>query len=86
MKLLSDRLLVEPIEKEENVSESGIILGNNPKNENDFKVLLVGPKCEHVKEGSVVRKMKYVNGIPVEYQGKRCLLLRENSEIEFVLD
>ena len=43
MKLLSDRLLVEPIAKEENVSEAGIILGNKPKNANDFKVLLIGP-------------------------------------------
>lgn len=86
MKLLSDRILVEPVEREENTTSTGIILGNNPKNENDFKVLLVGPKCEHVKEGYVVRKMKYVNGIHVEYKGKRCFLLREKSEIEFVLD
>lgn len=85
MKLLSDRLLVEPIEKEENVTESGIILGNKPKNENDFKVLLVGPQVKHAEVGDVVRKMKYVSGIPMEYNGKNCLLLREESELEFIV-
>lgn len=85
MKLLSDRLLVEPMAKEENVSESGIILGNKPKNANDFKVLLVGPQVEHAEVGDVVRKMKYVSGIPIEYNGKNCLLLREGSEIEFIV-
>lgn len=85
MKLLSDRLLVEPIAKEENVSESGIILGNKPKNANDFKVLLVGPQVEHAEVNDVVRKMKYVSGIPIEYNGKNCLLLREGSEIEFIV-
>lgn len=86
MKLLSDRLLVEPIAKEENVSESGIILGNKPKNANDFKVLLVGTKVEHAKIGDTVRKMQYVSGVPMEYNGKMCLLLREGSEIEFVVN
>lgn len=85
MKPISDRLLVEPIEKEENVTESGIILGNKPKNENDFKVLFVGPKVVHAEVGDVVRKMKYVSGIPIEYNGKNCLLLREGSEIEFIV-
>ena len=85
MKLLSDRLLVEPIAKEENVSEAGIILGNKPKNANDFKVLLIGPQVEHVKICDTVRKMQYVSGVPMEYNGKMCLLLREGSEIEFVI-
>jgi len=85
MKLLSDRILVEPIEKEENKTESGIILGNKPKNKNDFKVLLVGPKVQHTKIGDTVRKMEYVSGIPIEYKGKMCLLLKEDSEIDFVI-
>jgi co-chaperonin GroES (HSP10) len=85
MKLLSDRLLVEPIAKEENISESGIILGNKPKNENDFKVLLVGPEVEHAKIGDTVRKMKYVSGIQIEYNDKMCLLLRESTEIDFIV-
>jgi co-chaperonin GroES (HSP10) len=85
MKLLSDRLLVDPIAKEENISESGIILGNKPKNANDYKVLLVGPRVEHVKIGDTVRKMQYVPGIPIEYNGKMCLLLREGSEIDFII-
>jgi co-chaperonin GroES (HSP10) len=86
MKLLSDRILVTPVEKEENKTEAGIILGNKPKNENDFKVLLVGPEVEHAKIGDTVRKMKYVAGIPIEHEGKMCLLLREGSEIEFVVN
>ena len=86
MKLLSDRLLVEPIAKEENVSESGIILGNKPKNENDFKVLLVGPEVEHAKIGDTVRKMKYVTPIAIEYEGKNCFLLKEKSELEFIVN
>jgi len=86
MKLLSDRILVEPIAKEENVSESGIILGTKPKNANDFKVLLIGPKVKHAKIGDTVRKMQYVSGIPIEYSGKMCFLLREDSEIEFIVN
>jgi co-chaperonin GroES (HSP10) len=85
MKPISDRLLVEPIAKEENISEAGIILGNKPKNANDYKVLLVGPRVEHAKIGDTVRKMQYVHGIPIEYNGKMCLLLREGSEIDFII-
>lgn len=85
MKLLSDRLLVEPIAKEENISEAGVILGNKPKNANDFKVLLVGPLVEHAKIGDTVRKMQYVPGVPIEYNCKMCLLLREGSEIDFIV-
>ena len=85
MKLLQDRLLVEPFEKEENKTDSGIILGNKPKNKNDFKVILVGPQVQHTKIGDTVRKMEYVSGTPIEYNGKMCLLLKEDSEIEFVI-
>ena len=85
MQLLSDRLLVEPLLKEENVTESGIILGTKPKNANDFKVLLVSPQVKYVKIGDTVRKMQYVSGVPIEYNGKMCFLLREGSEIEFIL-
>ena len=84
MKLLQDRLLVEPLAKEKNVTDSGIILDNKPKNVDDFKVVLVGPEAI-AKIGDTVRKMKYVSGIPIEYNKKTCLLLRESTECEFVL-
>lgn len=84
MKLLSNRILCEPIEKEENVTSSGIILGNKPKNKNDFRVLLVGPKVEHIKVGDIISKMEYTDGIPFPFEGKNCFLFNEDSQIEFV--
>ncbi len=83
MKLLSDRILVERIEKEENKTNSGIILSNKPKNDNQFRVILIGPKAQYTKVGDVVQKMKYVSGTPIKYNGKMCLLLREGSELDF---
>ncbi|WGK93811.1 MULTISPECIES: co-chaperone GroES family protein [Flavobacterium] len=82
MKLLSDRILVERIEKEENKTDSGIILSNKPKNDNQFRVVLIGPKVRHTKIRDIVQKMKYVPGTPIEYNGKMCLLLREGSELD----
>jgi co-chaperonin GroES (HSP10) len=80
---LSDRILVEPITKEENKTDSGIFLGNKPKNANEFKVIAIGPQVQHTKIGDVVRKMEYVAGVHIEYEGKMCLLLREGSELDF---
>jgi co-chaperonin GroES (HSP10) len=80
---ISDRILVEPIAKEDNKTDSGIILSNKPKNENQYKVILIGPKVKYTKVGDVVQKMRYVPGVPIEYNGKICLLLREGSELDF---
>jgi co-chaperonin GroES (HSP10) len=84
MKILSDRILVKPLPKEENKTVSGIILGNKPKNEHDFEVVLLGTEVKHCKIGDVVRKFKNVAGTPIEYNGIDCFLLKESSEIEFV--
>lgn len=86
MKLLKDRILVKPLPKEDNTSESGIILSNKPKNSNNFEVVIIGPEAEKsVKIGDVVRKFENVPGIPLEYNGVMHLLLSLDSEVEFVL-
>lgn len=82
MKILSDRILVKPLPKEENKTDSGIILGNKPKNEHDYQIVLVGTEVKYCKIGDVVRKFKNVDGIPIQYKGIDCLLLSESSEIE----
>lgn len=85
MKLLSNRILAEPIKKEENITKSGIILGTKPKNSNDFKVLLVGNKVQHVKIGDTIRKMEYTEGVPVEYNGNVCYIFTEDTQIDFIV-
>jgi len=85
MKLLNNRILVKPVEKQENKTESGIFLGLNNKTENDFEVLIIGDKVENIKVGDIVRKYKYSSGIPIEYNKQKCIILCENSDIEFVL-
>lgn len=85
MKLLSDRVLAKPLARQENKTESGIILGNNSKTEHDFEVVLVGDKAKNTKIGDVVRKFKNVSGVPHKHNGTDCIILRESSEIEFFL-
>lgn len=85
MILLKDRILVKKIATEENKTESGIILGNKPKTDNDFEVILIGKEVQNIKIGNVVRKYKNISGIPVEYNGDKCFILVESSEIEFIL-
>ena len=85
MKLLKDRILVKKAAKEENKTEAGIILGNKPKNENDFEVLILGNDVKGLKVGAIVRKFQHANAIPVDYNDEKCYILCESSDIEFVL-
>lgn len=85
MQLLADKILVKPVSKEENKTDSGIIIGKQPKTKDDFEVILVGPKVQHCKIGDIIRKFPNVPGIETEYNGEKHLFLREVSEIEFII-
>lgn len=85
MKPLADRILAKPLPREDNKTEAGIILNNESKNKNDFKVVLIGDKVKHFKIGDTLRKYPNVSGIEVEYNGEPHFMFRENSEVEFVL-
>lgn len=84
MKLLKDRILVKKVAQKENKTETGIVLGNKPKNDNDFEVLIIGNEIKKLKVGNVVRKFQHVEAIPIEHNEQNCFFLRE-SDIEFVL-
>ncbi len=84
MKLLSDRILIRKnaIEKK---TASGIIVPDEMANKNEGVVVLIGNRVQHIKEGDTVRH-KNECGIEIEYLGEKCLLLRESSEIEAILN
>lgn len=85
MKLLSDRILVKALPREDNTTEAGIILNNEAKNKNDFEVVLIGKKTQYIKVGDKIRKFKNAIGNVIKYDGVDHLLLRESSDIEFIL-
>lgn len=90
MRILSDRVLIskKPIEKK---TESGLIIPDKIASKNEGTVILNGQKVKHIKVGDRIR---YVNeaGIEIEYNGEKCLILREGtepgvqSEIELILN
>lgn len=85
MKLLKDRILVKKLAKKENKTESGIFTGGKLKSDNDFEVLIIGNEVKNIKVGDTVRKFEYANPIEIEYEGKKCFILSESADIEFVL-
>lgn len=86
MKLLSDRILVKALPREDNKTEAGIILNNEAKNKNDFEVVIIGKDVKNIKVGNIVTKFKNAFGTVIKYGGEDHLLLRENGDIEFVKD
>ena len=92
LKPLGDRLVVEPVEKEERTA-SGIILPETAKEKpQKGKVLSIGPgdrddKGERVpmdvKEGDTVLFAKY-SGTEIKVDGKKLLILRESDLLGIV--
>lgn len=92
LKPLGDRLVVEPIEKEE-VTPGGIILPETAKEKpQEGKVLAVGPGRRDdegnripmdVKEGDRVLYAKYA-GTEVKLDDKKLLILRESDILALV--
>lgn len=82
MKLLRDRVLVRPNDKEQ-LSDSGLYLGK--KKYGDGVVVGVGPGTRDYdmvcKVGDHVR-YKLGVGVPVELEGEDYMILHESYEIE----
>lgn len=82
MKLIGDRILIEPI-KQEKTTESGIFLAKSQTFPTG-KVLCIGNKVEVIKEGDTIRYNEH-NAIPLEYEGKKCLIVSENNDDIFIM-
>lgn len=82
MKILHNRILVEPIKEEK--TEGGLIIPTSEQNKNIGKVILVGEKTESAKVGDTVKY--HANcGININYLGKDCLFLNEEHEVIAIL-
>jgi len=86
LKPLGDRVVLEPIAKEETTA-SGIVLPDTAKEKpQEGKVVAVGPGAVkdgeriamEVKEGDRVLFSKYA-GTEVKYDGKELLIMRESD-------
>tara|TARA_B100000809_G_scaffold209592_1_gene212629 strand:- start:2790 stop:3038 length:249 start_codon:yes stop_codon:yes gene_type:complete len=82
MRILHDRILVEPTVKE--TVKSGLILPESSKDNNTGKVVLVGEKVKVIKVGDTV-KFHQNAGIGISYHEKKCLFMSEEHEIIAVL-
>lgn len=91
IKPLGDRVVIEPIDKEETTA-SGIVLPDTAKEKpQEGKVVAVGSGTLHdgeripveVKEGDRVLFSKYA-GTDVKYDGKDLLIMRENDILAII--
>jgi len=83
MELLSDRLLCKKVNNKKDTK--GIILPTNQTETFEYEVIQVGLKVKKIKVGDIVKKHKFADGTPIILEGKNYLILRENTDIEFVL-
>jgi chaperonin GroES len=82
--LIRSKVLVE-ISEAVTQTASGIFLpGEAIKKPLEGKVIMAGSDVQSVKVGDTVRYYDHC-GIPMEYEGKNCIFLKEKTEIELVL-
>ena len=91
---LADRLIVEPIEREQ-TTQSGLVLPETAKEKpQEGKVLAVGPGARDadgdrismdVSEGDVVLFAKYA-GTEIKVEGTKVLVLKESDVLAIVED
>jgi chaperonin GroES len=86
MKLLDDRVLVEILEVEEKIGSILKPQADSELKKTKGKILYLGQKCkyihEEVKQGDIVIFKKYA-GTRMDYEDKKCVLLRE-SELDVI--
>lgn len=78
MKILKNRVLAEIIKEE---TKNGIILSTTQKNK--ARVLEVGIETKFVKKGDLIQYHAGF-GTPYTHEGKDCLFLIEDQEIEVI--
>ena len=85
IQLLSDRILVKKLPVPENKTETGIILSERQREHDDYEVVQVSNNVKQLKPGMVVRKFRNSAGVPISFENENYMILREGSDIEFVL-
>ncbi|MGH2666062.1 GroES family chaperonin [Flavobacterium sp.] len=83
MKVIGKRVLVEKIVPAEKTA-AGIFIPIANQKQNEGIVLAVGDKTKYIKVGDKVRYYQHA-GVYVEHDGKECLFLHEENDIELVL-
>ena len=82
MRLLRDRILVEPIVEQQ--TKSGLILPDSASKRNLGKVIIIGDKVRSIKVGETVQYQE--NGtIELNYLGKDCLIMTEENHVIAVI-
>lgn len=81
MKLNGDRVLIEIAEA---VTKTAFGFLLDPKTPPEGTVLVTGPGVKILKEGDRIRHYPFC-GTPIEYEGKKCLILKEDGEVDLIL-
>lgn len=83
MQLLGRKVLVEKIEPKETTA-SGIFIPLANQKQNEGIVIEVSNNVEFVKVGDKIRYFQNA-GVPYIHEGKNCLFLKEDQDIELIL-
>lgn len=84
MKPIRDNIFAQKI-KEEQKTQSGIILPEKTKRSNLYKVVAVGDTVKHIAVGDTVKKFNGAIRPVIDYHGTDVEVLRENGDIEFIM-
>lgn len=84
MKPIKNNIFAQKI-KEEQKTESGIILPEKTKKANLYKVLAIGNNVKHIKVGDTVKKYNGSIRPVIDFDGTDVEVLRENGDIEFIM-
>lgn len=77
MKPLHNNVLTEKLPVEQPKSNGGILLPTKP--EQHYKVISCGPKANNVKPGAVIKPFPYVQGIPINHEGKELVMFNTDQ-------
>lgn len=80
--LINDKVLAQiivPVEQ----NSYGIFMSKAPTRE--AKVLMTGPNTKYIKIGDIIRHYGHC-GAEILHDGIPCLILKEDSEIELIID
>lgn len=83
MQLLGKRILCKKIAKEDK-TPGGLIL-SEATIPNEYEVVAIGKKVEHLKVGDKIRTFKYSEGTQAVYEGVECVIFDEEGDVEFMV-
>lgn len=84
MKPFKDKIFAVKI-VEEQKTQNGIILPEQTKQSNLYKVVAIGDKVQHIKVGDTVKKYNGAVCPTIEYNEQLVEVLVENGHIEFIM-